>query len=182
MLYKLDTRLNLSTHSNALLAFETHRSPENELKLPQSSPAFDKESDKESMIHMYSTKPDEGSFLRFLASKGMKSLFHTCKDNVQASKLITSGRKTTFPTPIKVNISKVKIPILNIKIPGAPEIENTQSTFNAEWIDYHDPNTVERVILYIHGGAYFFASRRTHRAITWRLAKNAKARVLCKLN
>ena len=182
MLYQLETRLNVSTHSNAFLAFETHPAPENKPKGSLSDQPIDQESDKESMIHMYSTKPDEGSFLRFLASKGMKTLFHTCKDNVQVSKLIASGRKTTFPTPIKVSIIKVKIPILNIKIPSAPEIENTQSTFNAEWIDYHDPNTVERVILYIHGGAYFFASRRTHRAITWRLAKNAKARVLCKLN
>ncbi|KAI8610757.1 Alpha/Beta hydrolase protein, partial [Chytriomyces sp. MP71] len=36
----------------------------------------------------------------------------------------------------------------------------------------------ERVILYIHGGAYCLLSRKTHRGITWKLAKYAACRVL----
>lgn len=35
-----------------------------------------------------------------------------------------------------------------------------------------------RVVLYFHGGAYFFGSPRSHRALTWRLSRACRAKVL----
>lgn len=35
-----------------------------------------------------------------------------------------------------------------------------------------------RVLLYFHGGGYFFGSPRSHRAVTWRLSRACRARVL----
>lgn len=35
-----------------------------------------------------------------------------------------------------------------------------------------------RVVLYLHGGGYFFGSPRSHRAVTWRLSRACRARVL----
>jgi len=35
-----------------------------------------------------------------------------------------------------------------------------------------------RVVLYLHGGAYFFGSPRSHRSVTWRLSRACRAKVL----
>ncbi|KAJ1569050.1 hypothetical protein HK405_010528 [Cladochytrium tenue] len=40
------------------------------------------------------------------------------------------------------------------------------------------PQADRRVVLYLHGGAYFFGSRKTHRSMTWRISKYAKAPLL----
>lgn len=43
------------------------------------------------------------------------------------------------------------------------------------WVEDSDP---ERVILYLHGGAYVMGSRNTHRGLAGRIARAARARVL----
>lgn len=35
-----------------------------------------------------------------------------------------------------------------------------------------------RVVLYLHGGGYFFGSPRSHRSVTWRLSRACRAKVL----
>ncbi|KAI8910913.1 Alpha/Beta hydrolase protein, partial [Gorgonomyces haynaldii] len=96
------------------------------------------------------------------------------KRKVENVKRLLSGYKTTVPVPLNVKINKLKIPILEF-----PEIEAPSSqTFNAEWVDVPESQNSDRVILYLHGSAYVLLSRRTHRQITWRMAKFAKARVL----
>ncbi|KAI8620509.1 Alpha/Beta hydrolase protein [Chytriomyces sp. MP71] len=50
--------------------------------------------------------------------------------------------------------------------------------FKGEWVSHGAAQTSERVVLYIHGGAFLFCSRKTHRGITWKIAKSAKCRVL----
>ncbi len=47
-----------------------------------------------------------------------------------------------------------------------------------EWVIYGDAPDQDRVILYLHGGGYFFCSPATHRPITWRLSRETKTRVL----
>lgn len=47
----------------------------------------------------------------------------------------------------------------------------------AEWVDAPGSSD-ERVILYLHGGAYVICSPRTHRRLTAALSRQAKARVL----
>jgi acetyl esterase/lipase len=82
---------------------------------------------------------------------------------------------------LKSSIQSVTLPILD----ECPTLNcpKTSDTNTAEWIDYKcsdtgiDTTKSDRVILYIHGGAFFAMSRKTHRMATWRLAKYSKCRV-----
>ncbi|KAI8613376.1 Alpha/Beta hydrolase protein [Chytriomyces sp. MP71] len=61
--------------------------------------------------------------------------------------------------------------------------EEAKGSIKAEWVSFRDaaseePRNEDSVILYLHGGAYCMASRKTHRGITWKLAKYANCRVL----
>lgn len=47
----------------------------------------------------------------------------------------------------------------------------------AEWVDVPEARR-DRVMLYMHGGAYVMGSPRTHRDLTWRLAVASGARLL----
>lgn len=44
--------------------------------------------------------------------------------------------------------------------------------------DLTDQVVHDKVVLYLHGGAYIICSPKTHRWMTWRLARNSNARVL----
>ncbi|KAJ3261994.1 hypothetical protein HK103_003837 [Boothiomyces macroporosus] len=108
----------------------------------------------------------------------LRLLLNTFKAQIDVAKLIAGGRKATLPNSIKTNVTKIKIPrIPSLKLDGMV-YNDTDGLINSEWIEYPDTDSSERVILYIHGGAYVLASRRTHRGITWRLAKNAEAKIL----
>ena len=48
----------------------------------------------------------------------------------------------------------------------------------AEWVSIEGSNDAERVVLYLHGGAYVMGSRNTHRSLASRIARAAQARVL----
>ena len=47
-----------------------------------------------------------------------------------------------------------------------------------EWLTAGRNVFAGRVVLYFHGGGYFFGSPRSHRAVTWRLSRACRARVL----
>ena len=47
-----------------------------------------------------------------------------------------------------------------------------------EWLIAGRRVRSNRVVLYFHGGAYFFGSPRSHRAVTWRLSHYCRAKVL----
>ncbi|MGB1466028.1 MAG: alpha/beta hydrolase [Alcanivorax nanhaiticus] len=47
-----------------------------------------------------------------------------------------------------------------------------------EWLIAGRGVRSNRVVLYFHGGAYFFGSPRSHRAVTWRMSQYCKAKVL----
>ncbi|KAJ3235162.1 hypothetical protein HDU81_000756 [Chytriomyces hyalinus] len=107
------------------------------------------------------------------------------------------------PTNPHVSIDKTYVPrvssppVLAALAPLGLQAEDTVGFLKAEWLTYHrslfsmhnsdypadngdnrDPRPGERVILYLHGGAYCLCSRKTHRGITWKLAKYAECRVL----
>ncbi|KAJ3326235.1 hypothetical protein HDV06_000111 [Boothiomyces sp. JEL0866] len=108
----------------------------------------------------------------------LRLLLNTFKAQIDVAKLIAGGRKATLPNSIKTNVTKIKIPrVPSLKLNGVV-YNDTDGVINSEWIEYPDTDSSERVILYIHGGAYVLASRRTHRGITWRLAKYAEAKIL----
>lgn len=66
-----------------------------------------------------------------------------------------------LPTPRFVSVNKT----ITNGVPG-------------EWVKAGDKVDDEKVILYLHGGGYFFGSPRTHRPLTWRLSAKTKMKVL----
>jgi monoterpene epsilon-lactone hydrolase len=51
-------------------------------------------------------------------------------------------------------------------------------TIAAEWISIKDKPVTGQVVLYFHGGGFVMGSPRTHRSVTWRLARETGRRVL----
>ncbi|TPX53688.1 hypothetical protein PhCBS80983_g06233 [Powellomyces hirtus] len=102
------------------------------------------------------------------------------KDNVWRARLLTD--KAATPIPLRVKLSKIYIPRRKDVLPEGMSERDAEGVVKGEWVDWDRvPNekvASERVILYVHGGAYFICSRKTHRGITYRLAKYAKARLL----
>jgi acetyl esterase/lipase len=50
--------------------------------------------------------------------------------------------------------------------------------FDGEWVRTGDKLDESKVMLYLHGGGYFFSSAQQHRPITWRLSRAAGRPVL----
>ncbi|KAJ3267818.1 hypothetical protein HK104_005602 [Borealophlyctis nickersoniae] len=101
------------------------------------------------------------------------------KDNLKRARLLT--RQAAAPTPRGVSLKKVYIPRRPDVLPEGMDPKDAEGVVKSEWVDFHPigkGEQAERVVLYVHGGAYFLCSRKTHRGMTWRLAKYCKARVL----
>ncbi|KAJ3151614.1 hypothetical protein HDU86_006033 [Geranomyces michiganensis] len=102
------------------------------------------------------------------------------KDSVARARLLTS--KAATPVPFRVKLSKIYIPRRSDVLPEGMSVADAQGVVKAEWVDWdpveNEKLPAERVILYIHGGAYFICNRKTHRGITYRLAKYSQARLL----
>ncbi|KAI8914186.1 Alpha/Beta hydrolase protein [Gorgonomyces haynaldii] len=114
------------------------------------------------------------------AIKALRIGLEQMRGNVNFGQQLTTGVIATTPTPLNVSIQKVMIPVpQDLEIDGksskgSPDLE-------AEWVEFKSKGMnqkAERVILYLHGGAYVVSSRRTHRTITWRLSKYADCRLL----
>lgn len=56
------------------------------------------------------------------------------------------------------------------------EVQTPEGRIPVEWVE-DGPVRAFNTVLYLHGGAYVMGSPRTHRSITWRLARDARARV-----
>lgn len=50
--------------------------------------------------------------------------------------------------------------------------------YQGEWLRAGPDMREDRVMLYLHGGGYFFSSAETHRPLTWRLSRAARRPVL----
>ncbi|KAJ3334097.1 hypothetical protein HDU76_010219 [Blyttiomyces sp. JEL0837] len=117
------------------------------------------------------------------------------KDNVSRARSLTELGSVPVP-PLSVKIQKVYIPRRKDCVieRGLMKEEDFEGFVKAEWVDYVGKGSVgsgssgvdgndedesqRRVVLYLHGGAYFICNRKTHRSITWRLSKQCKARLL----
>ncbi|KAJ3205081.1 hypothetical protein HDU67_009106 [Dinochytrium kinnereticum] len=125
-------------------------------------------------------KKDTWSPTYLMTVTAMTKLFHKFKNNIgPGAKLINQAR---FPKPVHVKVQKTYIPRRSDVRPLDMKEEDALGNIKAEWIDRSVQSDLskpaERVILYAHGGAYFMGSRKTHRAVTWRLSKYANARIL----
>ncbi|KAI8592760.1 Alpha/Beta hydrolase protein [Geranomyces variabilis] len=102
------------------------------------------------------------------------------KDSVARARLLTG--KAATPVPFRVKLAKIYIPRRSDVLPEGMSAADAQGVVKGEWVDWdpveNEKVPAERVILYIHGGAYFICNRKTHRGITYRLAKYSQARLL----
>lgn len=62
-------------------------------------------------------------------------------------------------------------------VPEAAQLESSSCSVPAYWIR-PEGSRADRVILYVHGGAYILGSPQTHLELTYRLAKNANVHAL----
>lgn len=93
----------------------------------------------------------------------------------------TTSIAARTPCPYNCTLEQVKFPIRN----DMPQLDVSQAagSMTAEWVNYKSPalgvdtSKSDRCILYIHGGAYFSMSRKTHRMATWRLSKYSECTV-----
>ncbi|MDY6832835.1 MAG: alpha/beta hydrolase [Thermodesulfobacteriota bacterium] len=76
-------------------------------------------------------------------------------------RIVNTGRRLINRVPAFVSIQQVDAG----GVPG-------------EWVTAGSAVDSKRIIFYLHGGGYFFCSPQTHRAVTWRLSRETKARVL----
>jgi acetyl esterase/lipase len=142
-----------------------------------------------------------------LTISALRVTLQTNKDNLFRARSMTSIGAAPAPIQVRinrVNVPRRK----DVAPEGLlPDLSNDKP-LKAEWVEYPlsssssltsssstttppsnsilppphpthrlaSPN--ERVVLYLHGGAYFICSPKTHRMITWRISKYAQAKVL----
>ncbi|RGB30848.1 hypothetical protein C1646_671369 [Rhizophagus diaphanus] len=100
---------------------------------------------------------------------------------VKAGAIINEFKiNNNFRNEAQVHLDKILKPYEHVL---DPEWKNFKDDgIFAEWVqfpnDEWEKKDVRKTILYLHGGAYFFLSKESHRPITSSLAKLANARVL----
>lgn len=76
--------------------------------------------------------------------------------------------------PWSMRLIRQLYPITGVVMGGVPDhVQVTpvrRADVRGEWICPEDTRSPGKVILYLHGGGYFFGSAAQHRPITWRLA------------
>jgi acetyl esterase/lipase len=66
-----------------------------------------------------------------------------------------------------------------IPVPPSVTIEAVKAgALPAEWVSMQDAAPGAKVVLYFHGGGFLMGSPRTHRVVTWRMARTTGRRVL----
>lgn len=66
---------------------------------------------------------------------------------------------------------------MRVRLPQGWRIRPTSSPIKGEWVEREAGGGDTRVLLYLHGGGYYFCSPETHRSVTVSLASSADARV-----
>ncbi len=87
-------------------------------------------------------------------------------------------REPFDPIATRLHAEKRKMP-RPVELPSDWRIVPANHGLTGEWIEPADPDlhADAPVVLYLHGGGYFFCSPRTHRPITIGLATHARSRV-----
>ncbi|KAJ3116570.1 hypothetical protein HDU96_009359 [Phlyctochytrium bullatum] len=126
-----------------------------------------------------------------MAVTALRSTLDRNKDNLKRARTLSSLGAS--PSPVQVRIEKIKIPRRKDYVPegykGMDE-KDAEGFIKAEWMDYHkeSPASEEnRVVLYrkfsllakyMAAPTYILCSRKSHRGITWRVAKHSRCKVL----
>ncbi|KAI9199244.1 Alpha/Beta hydrolase protein [Polychytrium aggregatum] len=115
-----------------------------------------------------------------------QALHHTRK-YLRSSRLVATLIPATLPKDVRVHPTKV--PRRDDLLLAGMTPSEAQGSIPGEWI-YHEPAcqqaalvagndpAKEKVVLFLHGGAYFMCSAEGHRMLTWRFSKESGAKVL----
>ncbi len=98
-------------------------------------------------------------------------------------KYVFKPLQTNIPiTPSLMQSTRKAFDVLSFlpaKVPSFVSIEPVRNgKITGEWVEAGDSIDTNRVLLYLHGGGYFFGSPKSHRPITWRLSRKAGLKVL----
>lgn len=80
-----------------------------------------------------------------------------------------------------MKFSQLGFDTVTLALPVHPDVHIAPADVGGvpgEWVSRGGETIAGRVVLYFHGGGYFFGSPRSHRALTWRLSRTCRARVL----
>lgn len=80
-----------------------------------------------------------------------------------------------------MKFSQLGFDTLTLALPVHPDVHIAPADVGGvpgEWLITGREVLSGRVVLYLHGGAYFFGSPRSHRSVTWRLSRACRAKVL----
>lgn len=84
-------------------------------------------------------------------------------------------------SPRVMKFSQLGFDAVTLALPVSGEVHISPARVGGvpgEWVSAGRNSVSGRVLLYFHGGGYFFGSPRSHRALTWRLSKECRAKVL----
>lgn len=80
-----------------------------------------------------------------------------------------------------MKFSQLGFDTLTLALPVHPDVHIAPANVGGvpgEWLMTGRKVLSGRVVLYLHGGGYFFGSPRSHRSVTWRLSRACRAKVL----
>ncbi|MFN3713348.1 MAG: alpha/beta hydrolase [Alcanivoracaceae bacterium] len=80
-----------------------------------------------------------------------------------------------------MKFSQLGFDTVTLALPVHPDVHIAPADVGGvpgEWLITGREVLSGRVVLYLHGGAYFFGSPRSHRSVTWRLSRACRAKVL----
>lgn len=80
-----------------------------------------------------------------------------------------------------MRFSQLGFDTVTLALPVNPEVHISRANLGGvpgEWLATGRNIVSGRVMLYFHGGGYFFGSPRSHRALTWRLSEACHCKVL----
>ena len=80
-----------------------------------------------------------------------------------------------------MKFSQLGFDTVTLALPVHPDVHIAPADVGGvpgEWLIAGREVLSGRVVLYLHGGGYFFGSPRSHRSLTWRLSRACRAKVL----
>ena len=84
-------------------------------------------------------------------------------------------------TPRVMKFSQLGFDTVTLALPVHPDVHIAPAAVGGvpgEWLTAGRDIVAGRIVLYLHGGGYFFGSPRSHRSVTWRLSRACRSRVL----
>ena len=84
-------------------------------------------------------------------------------------------------TPRFMKFSQLGFDAVTLALPVPSDVHIARAHVGGvpgDWLITGRQVRASRVVMYFHGGAYFFGSPRSHRAVTWRMSHYCRAKVL----